>query len=76
MSRAISDDYRIQRLKDHGYNPIHLFGRWYLGREWSKNCRRWYARIPLYRPFYLRKISVLCTDEVVEIDIDQLRLNK
>lgn len=74
MSRAFSDEYRIERLREHGYNPIHLFGRWYLGREWSKNCRRWYAHIPLYRPFYLRKVSVLCTDEVVEIDPDKLRI--
>ena len=76
MSRVISEEYRIKRLRDYGYNPIHLFGRWYLAREWPKTCRRWYARIPLYRPFYLHKVSVLCTDEVVELDIDQLRLNK
>lgn len=74
MSRAISDEYRIERLREHGYNPIHLFGRWYLGREWSKNCRRWYAKLPIYVPFYLRKISVLCTDEVVEIDPAKLRI--
>lgn len=74
MSRAISDEYRIERLRKHGYNPIHLFGRWYLGREWSKNYRKWYAKLPIYRPFYLRKVSVLCTDEVVEIDPDKLRI--
>lgn len=25
-------EIRIKRLKDHGYNPIHLFGDWYLVR--------------------------------------------
>ena len=74
MSRAISDEYRIERLREHGYNPIHLFGRWYLGREWSKNCRKWYAKLPIYVPFYLRKVSVLCTDEVVEIAPSKLRI--
>ena len=74
MSRAISDEYRIERLREHGYNPFHLFGRWYLGREWSKNCRKWYAKLPIYVPFYLRKVSVLCTDEVVEIDPSKLRI--
>ena len=74
MSRAISDEYRIERLREHRYNPIHLFGRWYLGREWSKNCRKWYAKLPIYVPFYLRKVSVLCTDEVVEIDPSKLRI--
>lgn len=74
MSTAISDEYRIERLREHGYNPIHLFGRWYLGREWSKNCRKWYAKLPIYVPFYLRKVSVLCTDEVVEIDPSKLRI--
>jgi len=74
MSRAISDEYRIERLREHGYNPIHLFGRWYLGREWSKNCHKWYAKLPIYVPFYLRKVSVLCTDEVVEIDPSKLRI--
>lgn len=74
MSRAISDEYRIEHLREHGYNPIHLFGRWYLGREWSKNCRKWYAKLPIYVPFYLRKVSVLCTDEVVKIDPSKLRI--
>ena len=74
MSRAISEEYRIKRLREYGDNPIHLFGRWYLAREWPKNCHRWYARIPLYRPFYLHKVSVLCTDEVVEIDTAKLRI--
>lgn len=76
MSRAISEEYRIERLRKYGYNPIHLFGRWYLAREWPKNGPRWWHKLPIYRPFYLHKVSVLCTDEVVEIDIDQLRLNK
>ena len=74
MSRAISEEYRIERLRKYGYNPIHLFGRWYLGREWSKNCRKWYAKLPIYVLFYLRKVSVLCTDEVVEIDPSKLRI--
>lgn len=69
------EEYRIKRLREHGYNPIHLFGRWYLGREWSKNCHKWYAKLPIYRPFYLRrKMSVICTDEVVEIDPSKLRI--
>lgn len=69
------EEYRIKRLREHGYNPIHLFGRWYLGREWSKNCQKWYAKLPIYRPFYLRrKIPVICTDEVAEIDASKLRI--
>lgn len=74
MSRVFSDVYRIEYLREHGYNPIYLFGRWYLGRVWSKNYRKWYAKLPIYIPFYLRKVSVLCTDEVVEIDPTELRI--
>jgi len=30
---------RIERLKEHGYNPIHLFGNWYLVRRKSIHYR-------------------------------------
>lgn len=34
----------IERLKEYGYNPIHLFGRLYLVRHWSKRYTKvsWY----------------------------------
>jgi hypothetical protein len=51
MSRAISEEYRIKRLREYGYNPIHLFGRWYLAREWPKNGPRWWHKLPIYIPF-------------------------
>lgn len=31
---------RIQRLRDHGYPIIHLFGNWYWGRVYSKNYKK------------------------------------
>lgn len=27
---------QIQRFKEHGYNPMHLWGNWYLIRNYSK----------------------------------------
>ena len=47
------DKYRIERLKVNGYNPIHLFGRWYLCRKYSKFYKGWIAKIPIYKLFYL-----------------------
>ena len=35
----------IQRFADNGYNPIHLFGNWYLIRHKSKN----YCKISYYK---------------------------
>lgn len=31
---------RIQRLREHGYPIIHLFGNLYWGRIYSKNYKR------------------------------------
>ena len=31
---------RIKRLKDNGYTVIHLFGKWYLVRRYSKNFKK------------------------------------
>ena len=31
---------RIQRLREHGYPIIHLFGNWYWGRKYSKNYKK------------------------------------
>lgn len=31
---------RIQRLQEHGYPIIHLFGNWYWGRIYSKNYKK------------------------------------
>ena len=31
---------RIQRLREHGYPIIHLFGNWYWGRIYSKNYKK------------------------------------
>ncbi len=47
---------RIECLYENGYNPIHLFGRWYIGRKFSKYNPRWFARIPLYTVFHLTNI--------------------
>ena len=41
----------VKRFKDNGYNPIHLFGTWYLVRHKSKN----YTKISYYRPFNVAK---------------------
>ena len=39
---------RIQRLCEHGYPIIHLFGNWYWGRIYSKNYKKfslwWFHR--------------------------------
>lgn len=35
----------VKRLKDNGYNPIHIFGTLYLVRHTSKN----YSRVSCYR---------------------------
>jgi len=36
----MSIEERIQRLRDHGYPIIHLFGNWYWGRIYSKNYKK------------------------------------
>ena len=36
----MSIEERVQRLRDHGYPIIHLFGNWYWGRVYSKNYKR------------------------------------
>ena len=36
----------VKRLKENGYNPIHIFGALYLVRHTSKN----YSRVSYYRP--------------------------
>lgn len=36
----------VKRLKENGYNPIHIFGSLYLVRHTSKN----YSRLSYYRP--------------------------
>lgn len=41
----------VKRFKDNGYNPIYLFGTWYLVRHKSKN----YTKISYYRPFNVAK---------------------
>lgn len=40
---------RVKRLADYGYNPIHLFGDWWLARNKSRN----YCRFSYYTPIYL-----------------------
>lgn len=37
---------RVKRLKDCGFNPIHLFGCWYLCRNKSSM----YKKYSFYRP--------------------------
>ena len=44
---------RVESFKRHGYKTIHLFGHWYLVRNWSVKSPRWYARIPFYLLLYL-----------------------
>ena len=36
----MSIEERVQRLRDHGYPIIHLFGNWYWGRIYSKNYKK------------------------------------
>lgn len=36
----MSREERIQRLREHGYPIIHLFGNWYCGRNYSKNYKK------------------------------------
>ena len=31
---------RVQRLRENGYPIIHLFGKWYWGRIYSKNYKK------------------------------------
>lgn len=45
MSKEDKLKKRVKRLKDYGYNPIHLFGTWYLVRHKSKN----YTKISYYK---------------------------
>ena len=41
---------RIERLNRNGYTCIHLFGKWYWCRVWSKN----YTKFPLYWLYKLK----------------------
>lgn len=54
MNYSDSKEFRIERLRANGYNPIHLLGNWYLIRKWSTNYFRWYSKIPIYEFFRLK----------------------
>lgn len=41
---------RINRLKENGYNPIHLFKNFYLVRNYSKK----YKKYSLYGIMYIK----------------------
>jgi hypothetical protein len=43
--------YHVKRFKDNGYNPIHIFGDWFLVRHKSKN----YTKISYYKLFNMAK---------------------
>lgn len=46
--------YQVNRFNTHGYKTIHICGRWFLIRNWSKNGSAWYCKIPLYLPVRLK----------------------
>lgn len=50
---------RIERLNKHGYTTIHLFGRLYLVRFWSKNGPDWYCKLPIYVPMHFRPLGIV-----------------
>lgn len=37
---SVREQKRVKRLKDHGYNPIHLFAHLYLVRNHSINYKK------------------------------------
>lgn len=43
--------WQVKRFKDNGYNPIHLFGNWYLVRHKSMN----YTKFSYYKLFNVAK---------------------
>lgn len=43
--------WQVKRFKDNGYNPIHLFGTWYLVRHKSMN----YTKFSYYKLFNVAK---------------------
>ena len=45
MSKENKIKKQVKRLKDYGFNPIHLFGTWYLVRHQSKD----YTKISYYK---------------------------
>lgn len=46
--------YRVWRLNNHGYTAIHICGRWFLVRNWSKNGPAWYCKLPIYLPMRIK----------------------
>lgn len=44
-------EQRVKRFKDFGYNPIHLFGSWYLIRHKSRN----YCKVSFYIPYQIKE---------------------
>lgn len=67
---------RVERFERNGYKTIHLFGHWYLVRNWSIKNPRWYARIPIYLLTYLppRAGYVICDDDAPAVEIDPSKL--
>lgn len=53
-SEQASIMYQVHRFNTHGYKTIHICGRWFLIRNWSKNGSMWYCKIPLYLPVRLK----------------------
>ena len=45
--RFVTKEERVARIAKY-YTTLHLFGDWYLVRNWSKNCRSWMRLIPYY----------------------------
>ena len=62
---------RVERFERDGYKTIHLFGHWYLVRNWSVRNPRWYARIPIYLLTYLPRmrdmLSVMTTPHLLRL---------
>lgn len=46
---------RVKRFADYGYNPIHLFGGFWLVRNRSKN----FCKISWYRICYLPDVDIM-----------------
>ena len=53
---------RIQRLREHGYPIIHLFGDWYWGRIYSKN----YKKFSLWWFHHFVKSSTQIDEELIK----------
>lgn len=47
----ITVEQRVKRFEDGGYNPIHLFGSWYLVRHKSKR----YCKVSFYVLYQIRE---------------------